>query len=81
MSLKNPVWHDSIEKGSRTKAGRRATRRRTFGTVPKILGYSNAIVIGDALRRAIIDREEFAAQHGPVRVLWRNGKPVNPETA
>lgn len=54
------------------------TRRRYSGLSLgyKRLGFSSSISLGDAVRKDILDREHIAAQHGPVKVLWKNGKPV-----
>lgn len=40
------------------------------------LSFSNAIALGDAVRAKIVRDEEFRAQHGPVKILFKNGKPV-----
>lgn len=61
------------------RASKSTTRYRSSIRVslPGSLGYSTASSLGDAVRGEIVRKEEFAAQHGPVKVLWKDGKPVS----
>ena len=76
-----PRIHDSTEKGPRLRRGgpsrdKRNPHLRSVALGPRVLNFSNAIAAGDYVMRQIVKREEFRAQHGPVRVLVKNGKPV-----
>lgn len=72
-----PVIHDSVShQGNKTLAVRMKSHDRICHTTGKILGYSNAVVAGDAAMQRLIGRIEHNAQHGTVRTFVRNGKPV-----
>ena len=42
----------------------------------RLLGYSSAIALGDAVRQQIVRREEFAAMQGGTIQHVKNGKPL-----
>jgi hypothetical protein len=53
----------------------RTNRKRVVTINPGSLqlGYSNSAALGDAMRAEIVKREEIKAQHGPVKVIMKNG--------
>ncbi len=76
--------HDSTEKGAGSVTGTGKFSRsknnvyaRSVNISGKQLNLSNAIAAGDYVMQVLKRREEFRAQHGPVRVLWKDGKPVD----
>ena len=55
------------------------TRRRLkFNLAPKAgqLSYSDPVVAGAAVMQSVDRALAVESQHGPVKVLWRKGRPV-----
>ena len=48
----------------------------SLSTSRGVLGYSNAIVAGDMIRRKMVRREELEAMQGTPVVHVRDGKPL-----
>lgn len=58
---------------------KRKDRRKPLMTISlgaHYLGFSDPQTAGDALRLKMVKEEERRAQHGPVRVIMKNGKFV-----
>ena len=78
MNRKKPVIHDSKQGGPRkpNSIAIDSIIRRSVALPNGALRLGNAQAAGDYVRQEIVRREEFAAQHGPVRILWKDGKRV-----
>lgn len=80
METKRLFLHDSTEDGPRITPARRGVSRDKRNPYPRSVrlpvgyGFRSAIAAGDYVMREIVKREEFRAQHGPVRTLF---KPVD----
>lgn len=72
MNGKRNILHDSTQGGKGTRA-KDSAYARSFMLPTGMLGVSNAIAAGDIVMRRMVKRAEFNAQHGPVKVLFKNG--------
>lgn len=53
--------------------------RRGFKTGNLMLGFSSQAALGDAMRYSLLKEEERFAQHGPVKIIMKDGKLVEPD--
>lgn len=63
---------------STEKLDKRWKRRNVISLNPgmNVGGFSNAIAAGDAIVKKIKDFEYIRAQHGPIKVIMKDGKYV-----
>ena len=92
MGWPEKVEHDERRRVERLRSSARSGHARVhisnakklensygvLGGVQKagVLGYSNAIVAGDVIRRKILRREEFEAMQGTPVIHVKDGKPL-----
>lgn len=55
-------------------------RRKGFSLNRSVLGYSSTYALGDAVRKSIVEQEEFRAQQGHCRILMKDGVWLVPES-
>lgn len=77
------VIHDSTQGGparvtscGRISRDKRSVYHRSFALPHEVLRFGSAAEAGDYVSQQILAREEFDSQHGPVKILWKDGKPV-----
>ena len=70
-------YQGSIKKTERAGAVTVATLNPSRG----VLGYSNAIVAGDMIRRKMVRLEEFESMQGTPILHVKNGKPLTAQGA